>query len=526
MKRRKFLELSLGSGLAMAGTSSLPIASEPVGLDQSTSRSDRLADGVSPVWEIGADSEIFLDDFLIQRSEGVWRSVNHPKKFAGNPVIKPDRPWEGYLILQPGTVLFDKAEGKFKMWYLAAPSKWRPPSKGGSWDDCFLCYATSEDGLAWEKPDLGLTEFRGSRANNIILTKVNWDHCLVEDKNDPDSSKRYKLLYWQSWDKEHCGIWTAFSSDGIHWQNPLTYPSVPCSATSDTFSVMRDPVSKQYFLFHKTVLGRIRKVSRLVSDDLINWRDDRLILEPDAHDQPDTQLYGLSGFRYGNQYVGMLWVFHTYLQSVDTQLVSSRDGLHWGRALNRMIFLPLGYMVVGYKGYSFDSKMIWPTSAPIQKDDELWIYYSGFSNPHNALSSEYTGQIGVARLRLDGFCSLDATSEGFIVTRPIKLEGSTLFVNAQVNSNEAQPLGSHPTWRGLFAGTTGEGYVRVEVQDEVERPIEGYSAAESLPLRGDGVHQKVSWGRGKGLSALRGRAVRFKFIIANTKLYSFEVRQA
>jgi hypothetical protein len=491
-------------------------------------RSSAAGDNSSSVIEITSDPQVFLDDLLIDRTDGVWRSVAHPSKFSGNPVVKPDRPWEGYLILQPGTVLLDKTERVFKMWYVTAPTKDRPAVTGAKdrpWEEGFLCYAISRDGVVWEKPDLGLVEFHGSRANNILLTQVDWTHSLIKDDDDLDQSKRYKLLYWQTWNPKDCGTWVAFSADGIHWRKPLDYPVVPCSATGDTFSVMRDPVSNQYFLFHKTVLGPIRKVSRLVSDDFVNWRDDRQVLEPDGYDQPDTEFYGMSAFHYAGQYVGMLWVFHTYLQVMDTQLTSSRDGLHWERALSRKIFLPLGYMVLEYAGHSFDDKMIFPSSAPVQKDDQLWLYYSGFSNTHNVPSVDHTGQIGLATLRLDGFCSLDATSEGFIVTRPLKFRGSAMFVNAELGSVETQAPGPHPAWRHLFTNSSsGEGYVRVEVEDELERPIQGYTASDCEPLRESGVNQRVSWGGIKDLSSLRGRAVRLRFVLANAKLFSFKIQ--
>jgi hypothetical protein len=29
-----------------------------------------------------------------------------------------------------------------------------------------MCYAVSEDGLHWEKPNLGLVEYNGSKENN------------------------------------------------------------------------------------------------------------------------------------------------------------------------------------------------------------------------------------------------------------------------------------------------------------------------------------------------------------------------
>ena len=33
-----------------------------------------------------------------------------------------------------------------------------------------LCYAESDDGIHWRKPKLGICDFKGSKANNIVLT--------------------------------------------------------------------------------------------------------------------------------------------------------------------------------------------------------------------------------------------------------------------------------------------------------------------------------------------------------------------
>ena len=35
-------------------------------------------------------------------------------------------------------------------------------------DTQYLCLATSKDGITWEKPSLGLVDFRGSKDNNIV----------------------------------------------------------------------------------------------------------------------------------------------------------------------------------------------------------------------------------------------------------------------------------------------------------------------------------------------------------------------
>ena len=96
---------------------------------------------------------------MLAQTENVWRSVHHPARHEANPVLIPDRPWEGYLVLQPGTVIWDEEDGCFKMWYNAQPSRDRPDAEKN------LCYATSSDGANWDKPELGLEEFDGSTAN-------------------------------------------------------------------------------------------------------------------------------------------------------------------------------------------------------------------------------------------------------------------------------------------------------------------------------------------------------------------------
>ena len=117
--------------------------------------------------DIGCRKQHFLDDLLIDEANRISRYMFRPNKYAGNPIIVADRPWEegrgrgktGDVQLVGQTVLYDEEENLFKMWYLpsALPDGRRP------W-----CYATSTDGFNWEKPDLGLTEFKGSKQNNIV----------------------------------------------------------------------------------------------------------------------------------------------------------------------------------------------------------------------------------------------------------------------------------------------------------------------------------------------------------------------
>ena len=67
-----------------------------------------------------------------------------------------------------------------------------------------LCYAESEDGIHWHKPDLGLCEFQGSKANNIVFSSAMADGFSVnirgpavfkdENPNAPLDA-RYKTFF-------------------------------------------------------------------------------------------------------------------------------------------------------------------------------------------------------------------------------------------------------------------------------------------------------------------------------------------
>ena len=285
-------------------------------------------------------------------------------------------------------------------------------------------------------------------------------------------------------------------------------------------------------MYHKSAIAPLRKMSRLVSEDFIHWKNDELVLEPDELDQPDTEFYGLSPFPYGNQYLGFLWVFHGYQQQIDVQLVSSRDGRRWDRSAHRRVFLPLGFMKNDYNGRAFDSEMIMAIAPAVATHGKLWMYYTGYSNKHNSntdkvtLDDSYLGQIGVATLGIDGFCSLDATSEGYVVTRPIHLKGSAVHITASTRWFGDQGQTLNPTvWAHLYTNVKdGEGEVRVELQDEQGRTIPGYSAEECNPIKGDLADRAASWSGGKDLSALEGRSVRFKFVLRNASLFSYSLQ--
>ena len=91
-----------------------------------------------------------------------------------------------------------KEEGKFRMWYLylASPGvkKREPGDFSRIWHHRPVAYAESRDGIHWDRPNLGLMEFRGSRNNNLVRIEPASDPysiprdfiAVILDRADPD----------------------------------------------------------------------------------------------------------------------------------------------------------------------------------------------------------------------------------------------------------------------------------------------------------------------------------------------------
>lgn len=108
------------------------------------------------------------------------------------------------------------------------------------------------------------------------------------------------------------------------------------------------------------------------------------------------------------------------------------DGIEWQRGGGRNPFLRLGPPNAG------DSKIIYAFTQPVQVGDELWIYYGGFRYGISEGVALKRGAYFRARLRLDGFVSVDAPYEsGELVTVPLRFRGERLALNADTSAGGA-----------------------------------------------------------------------------------------
>ena len=467
--------------------------------------------------DVDTSKQLFIDDLIVDESRGVSRTLNQPAKYAGNPLMIPLYPWEGRVTLY-GTVWNEPNVG-WRMWYQgygggAVPDMTFDQSESAwaGFDPRKLLYvigyATSNDGIFWDRPNLGLVEYNGSKDNNLVLRDAAFGN-VVKDTRDPDPDRLYKSLFFEARDPGGTpnmgdGVSIAFSPDGVHWTKYEGNPVIERS--SDTHILLGwDEMHGKYVAYARPSVhegNKTRRIGRSVSDDFINWTHPEDVLAPDDEDPPGMEFYGMPVFKYEGFYIGQLWAYHAppeepqirFAARIDVQLAASRDGIAWERIGGRKPFIPNG------PPGSIDAGEIWTALEPVVMGDELWFYYSSGASEHGVTGR--SGPICLAKLRLDGFVSVDAGDEtGTLVTKPFRCAGARLGINAAA--------------RG--------GMVGVAVLDEDGIQHEGFSRADCALFDGDAVRHNVTWRSKTSLEELKGRDIRLKFYLRNAKLFSFAV---
>ncbi len=459
------------------------------------------------------ESQLFLDDRWISDSIRVSRVFHQPRKYR-QPVIVPDRPYEegclGY-----GSVIF--RNGQFHLWYPVFNLRARDK----------ICYAVSDDGIHFRKPDLGLYEYEGSRANNICLMpeEPGVIDCIAVIVDEEDTQWPLKAVYWQGLlgPRDGTGLWArrglvaARSRDGIHWEN---HPGPFCHGWGDRTTALpvRDRGKFVVYTRQPTNPYLSRVVYRIESDDMVTWSDPAIALKQMPADPPRYEPYSLQAFPYGGMYVGFVERMHNVPDRLDAELVFSRDGLHWQHGPAREPFLPAPQP----SDWDADwSNLL--SSAPILKDNRLWFYYGGRHTgggpSHHAFAPFNEAAIGLAILRVDGFASLQAAEGwGWVETPPFVWDGGELALNADPRRDLNSP------------NSTASGEVRVEVCDASGKVRPGFGRDACEPIvhttaRQPGSCVAVHWG-GRSMGELAGEEARLRFHLRDAHLFSFKSLQA
>lgn len=484
-------------------------------------------------FEIGSDKELFVDDLLIDVSSGLSKVVTRPEKFIDNPVIRADRPWEP----QPGeagahgigiagqSVLYDADEKLFKIWYLCSGPK----------DRSFWCYATSIDGLRWEKPDLGLFEYAGSKKNNILGVYADPQYFNVfKDPHETDPAKRYKAMGELDGPipNQSGGATIGYSADGLRWTADKDNPVIrhgPNLGDAPTL-LGWDHLRRKYVCYPRPghplapeIRGvgfhrHIRSVGYAESDDFIHWTPTKPMLMPGPTDRVDFQYERFLAGITGRFYFGLIPMRQSFDRTFEIFALTSRDGFHWNWLDHHRPFLERGE-VGSYDGGGLSC------SGPIFHDDRVWIYYNGARYKHRASINNRPGpndqtSISLAMLPIDRFAALVAGPHvGTLTTKPVNFTGSRLMIDmdGSVPVDLERAEGARPN---TFKRSFDEAEVRVGLFDQSGGMIDGFGLDRSEPLFASGV-QEVKW-PGADLATLHGKLVRLRFELRNAGLYSFQ----
>jgi hypothetical protein len=498
------------------------------------------ADGSEPL-PIGSRRELFVDDALIESLRGGARRVlQHP--VAREVALTHDAPWEGSGCGYH-SVFYDPDCRKYRLYYKAWHLDLGQGTLRTDAHPLYCCYAESEDGIHWQKPELGLIDFRGSKANNIVLapetvgdvTSDPGHNAVFRDDNPAcPPAARYKAIIRAG--QPH-GLLLFQSPDGLHWSLGHPVPIITEGAFDSQNLAFFDREAGRYRAYWRIFTagktdganwkpGGNRAIRTAVSPDLIHWepwQDLRYV------DSPAEQLYTncvkpyfraphlLLGFP--TRYVERGWsdsmralpeLEHRELRAAahlrygtaitEALLMSSRDGVtfqRWNEA-----FLPPGIERTGAwnYGHQYLAWHVVQTKSTLEgAPDELSFY---------ALESYWTGTSSVLRrytLRLDGFVSVTAPmSGGEVLTKPFTFSGKKLYLN--------------------FA-TSAAGGIRVELQTPDGQPVPGFSLDDAAILFGDTVDRVATWKSGPDLGKWAGQPVRLRFVLQDADLYALQFRE-
>ncbi len=450
---------------------------------------------------IDVGRQLLVDDFLIERTT-LRRTFHRPVYHSANPILKADKPWEkrgrssAAMVFSDG-VWWDQRDQKFKMWYM-----------GGMMQA--TCYAESRDGVNWDKPALDVEP-----GTNIVLKGHRDSSTVWLDHSESDPQKRFKLLYATVHpEKRFWQVVLRTSPDGIHWSDPVA-ASPRCGDRSTFFY---NPFRKVWVLSLRNG-GIPRARNYREHSDLLKafqWEEMEVVpwvgadrLDPRNPDPRfsdiSPQLYNLDAVAYESIILGLFSVWQGPENPIcaklgiqkrnEVLLGYSRDGFHWHRP-DRKPFIAVNPVEGAWNWGNVQSC----GGGCLVVGDKLYFYFSG-----RALNDQFwdgAASTGLAVLRRDGFCSLDAEAEpGELVTRPVVFKGKHLFVNV--------------------AAANGE--LKAELLDTQYEPIEPFTLANCEPVRADKTLVEVKFRGASDLSAVAGRRVRLRFQLRNGGLYSFWV---
>jgi hypothetical protein len=371
------------------------------------------------------------------------------------------------------------------MWYLGA---------GRRFEDGQLrpLYAESRDGLHWERPALGLVDYAGDSANNLLDFGGDYPMAalpVIVDPDDPDPSRRYKCAF-ESGRFGNC-LAVAFSPDGLRWTVPELNPVAPMLEQTGLIRF-----NGCYYVNGQggRHFGQGRKLVTFASYDFLHWtqstclgfrRDSipprQMATEWNAGEEVHL---GAGLWDRGNVLVGVYDMWHGHptgdrsFVTMDLGLVVSNDALHYREPVPDFRLVP-SHEEIGApygRGPSLshgqgmcnwgDRTLLWY---------ELWglgdVRLASWPRDRLGYFQKYDYPRRPAWLP-EGQTFVDV--DPHLITSPLRAEGD---VRVAANVDGLGPYAE----------------LLVEVLDEQFRPVPGLSGEACRPLKENGLRSGVTW---------------------------------
>ena len=424
---------------------------------------------------------------------GKTPGVKNPIVLETGPLGSPD----DFDVRFYGTII--PIDGELRMWYMARGTN--DKHNGFNSGILKICYATSTDGIHWEKPNLGLVEYNGNKNNNIIKFQKDGENLgvgaipMIYEPDDSDPQRRFKVVF-ESQKYGNC-IAVAFSADGLTWDIPDYNPVGPGLEQTGLIKIngcyMVNGQGGRHF-------GQGRKLATFASYDFEHWtqsacmglRRDNLPPRPIKYEWNTAEEVHLGAGLWdrGNVVLGVYDIWHGPATSdradvtMDLGLVVTHDGLQYKEPIPDFKFVP------SYEEIGSSSNCLSHGQAMANVGDNTFLWYESWGDGTGVRLAKWE------RDRLGYFQQYDYPR------RPAYLPPDGTFVDVDPHFITCPFTIDKAT--SVFANVDGLSQyseLKVEVLTKEFIPIPELSGDNAIPLKQSGLKEPISWKSGNTINS-------------------------
>lgn len=509
---------------------------------------------------VGSEKQLFLgpwaedgrDEFLVESMSNVTMTMHEAHVTGERMIPHGDKPWDqGDVWL---SVIKDEDDGGvlFRMYYNSRDwEAWFPRTNPYG---LILLYAESRDGVNWERPNLGLWEWEGSRDNNILFPNDGFPYVFNQavvdsvfiDPNAGSPAEKYKMILSHmsaprrtagqgdrpDYDPDErptgflypregveappipTGRHVFSSPDGIHW-TLLSQADITTGAGDAKYSVTWDgrvgkyvqwtrikPRNPKKVEYYREAFGvdrpdmNIRMIGRAESDNLLHWPSPaEIVLAPDEVDNAGQPLWMNRLDFYGPN-------IRQYGEGASAYIALPTCQAHWPKWTGGAAPAPAGGNV-GSGGLGIDVQLAtsrdginWnraPERKPFIRQGIQGTFWSTDIYPSGDIievDDELWFYFGASRVRHGKPMAPEDTGIGRAVLR----RDGFISADASYTGGElvTRPMLFDGSRLQLNVATGSGGSVRVEILDEAGRPIPGFALkSEFADFEIEGNHIRV-----------------------------------